>query len=101
VVLILTVIFMRRDKKTHAIAITPLIIVPLVHIIANLTAEYLDFFTLSVDDVNTLFTVLSLVISCVAFGVLSNLFDEKRHRKIYIITCGLYSLLLTAILIIR
>ena len=101
VVLVLCAIFLRRGKQQHAFAALPLIIVPLVHIIANLTAEYLEFWTLSVDEINAMFTAISLVISCVAFGVLSNIFEEKRSRKIYIITCGLYSLILTAILIIR
>ena len=100
VIIALSMIFLRSGKRTHALCVLPLTIVPLLHIAGVFSAPGIDgLWGMDIYTVQNIFTATALVVSGVALGIMSGFFPSKKIRLIYIVTCGLYTLILASILI--
>lgn len=88
-------IFLRAGKKNYAIAASPLIVVPLFQIIANILNE---IWGKQVNaDIKSITVVVGLAIAMVMLGLLSNVVGGKKPRAVYLMICSGFTIALTII----
>ncbi len=105
ILIILVIAFMSYRygaKSGWSTGMLPLVIVPFGHICGN----WMRFFVSSIFDVSfatawIAFDLVSLVITCLIIGGISLQIKKRKKRIAYLITCGVYSALITCILIVR
>lgn len=100
-VLVMSMMIFRTGKPGQAVAVLPLITVPLFHLIGMpLSSMLSQFFRApSVGLFHISFEVIGLVISCVLYGMLAGNMGSRRGRRTYIILCGTFSALLVIVLV--
>lgn len=97
----MAVIFIRRGAPQQGVAILPLVLVPLSYLVAGPLSRVLDplFPTLSFALFRISITLVGLVIACVLFGLLAGNMGGKASRRVYMILCGGFSVILCIVLI--
>lgn len=87
--------FLRAGKKDYAVAILPLVLVPLIQVLISLTME---LFAISLGaDMKSTILIIGLVLSIILTVLASQLVKSKRSRLIFIILCSCFTTLLTFI----
>ena len=103
IVLILVMAYMifRTGKTGQAVAILPLLLVPLAHILGSPLSRFLDslFSGLSGNLFWISFDVVGLVATCVLCGLLAGNMDTRGGRRAYMLLCGGFSAVLTIVLV--
>ena len=105
ILIILVIAFMAYRygaKSGWCTGMLPLTIVPFGHICGS----WMRFFFGSLFDVAATTAwigvdLISLVITCLMIGGISLQIKKRKKRIAYLVTCGVYSALLTCILIVR
>ncbi len=98
----LVLAFLRAHRKKYAFAVIPLMILPALHLLSYPTSVYLHkFFGAAELSVQHSVTVIALVISCLALGMMSRTFSSRRNRAVFIGICGIYTVILALILILK
>ncbi|MEG2039184.1 MAG: hypothetical protein RRZ73_05600 [Oscillospiraceae bacterium] len=100
IISMMSFMFMCTKKREMAIALLPLLLVPLLHISAGPVVRILIrsiqfpyyFLVLALD-------IIGLVVSSIAIGVLAGCIKHKALKNFYIVTCGGFSLILDLILL--
>lgn len=103
IILLMAVIVSREGSKSGWIAgILPLTIVPLGHIIGIwLGSPISGMLGVSTVTAHIAVDLVALVVTCLMIGGISLQIKRRRKRCAYLVTCGLYSVLLTCVLIVR
>ena len=103
IIVVMAIIVSREGRKSGWIAgILPLVIVPLGHIIGILVGTHLaKMFGITSTTAHIAVDLAALVVTCLIIGGVSLQIKRRRKRYAYLITCGLYSVLLTCVLIVR
>lgn len=103
IIVVMAVTISREGRKSGWIAgILPLIIVPLGHIIGLFIGAHIaKMFSITVITAHIAVDLAALVATCLIIGGISLQIKRRRKRYAYLITCGLYSVLLTCVLIVR
>ncbi len=100
IILLIVFVFLRAGRGNYALAVLPLAIVPVVHVIVIWCARYFaQLLSTRVGLVILWVDLLALVISCILYGVFVNAISSKGSRKTYLICCGGFSLIFTFLLI--
>lgn len=87
--------FLRAGKKDYAVAVVPLILVPLVQVLISLTME---LFAISLgSDMKSIILIIGLVLSIILTVLASQTVKARRLRLIFIILCSGFTTLLTFI----
>jgi|GEM_PF-1122768 len=105
ILVILVIAFMSYRygaKSGWCTGMLPLVIVPFGHICGN----WMKFFLGGIFDVSYTTAwigvdLVSLVVTCLIIGGISLQIKNRKKRIAYLVTCGVYSALLTCILIVR
>lgn len=100
ILIMLSLLLLRREKHEVSFALLPLVIVPLVHISAGPIVRLLvqkivlpfHFLVIAVDGIG-------LVIACIAIGVVGAFVKNKKIRWVYFLTCGGFSVILNWVLL--
>jgi len=102
VVLGIAFTFLRANRPNYAVSVLPLLLVPLAHLGSNPVARLLIKMTgLSTLEARVLFDVFALILACILFSLLSTSISSKKSRTVFVFCCGLFSLILTGILILN
>ena len=103
IILLLLMCYMifRTGRHGQAVAIVPLVLVPLAHLVGSPLSRMLDsmFSSLSGQLFWVSFDVLGLVVTCVLCGMLAGNMGSRAGRRIYMIFCGGFSAVLTVVLV--
>ncbi len=96
IILAMSYIFLRKEKGNYAMAILPLIFVPVAHLASGWAYKAMESF-LTVNYPVFVFTIdiIALVIACLFFGISSTALDTRKARLVYCIMCGGFSALFT------
>ncbi len=98
----LVLAFLRAHRKKYAFSIIPLIILPAMNLISYPLSAYLSYaFGILEEQTRNSIIVAALVVSCIALGMMSSNFSIKKNRHAYIIICGVYTLILSLIFILK
>lgn len=100
VLVMMSLLLLRREKRAVSLALLPLVIVPLVHISAGPIVRLLiqritlpfHFLVIAVDGIG-------LVIACITIGVVGAFVKSKKIRWFYFLTCGGFSVILNWVLL--
>ncbi len=102
IIFLLIFAFLRARRKKYAISMIPLMILPGLHLISYPISYYLHrTFDIAEKQTQNVITVIALIISCIALGIMSSSFNIKKNRIAYIVICGIYTLILALILILK
>ncbi len=102
IIFLLIFAFLRSHRKKYAISMIPLVILPAMHLIAYPISYYLSrTFGIMEGKTQNVITIIALIISCIALGIMSGFFNVKKNRIAYITICGIYTLVLALILILK
>lgn len=97
VILLMAFIYLRAGKKNYGLAVLPLALVPF----ANGSFIILTDCVVPIPGNLAIFymivAVLSLVVSCILYGLLSKNLLGKISRRVYLCLCGGFSVILTTI----
>lgn len=102
VILVVTVFMMRRaGNRTMAIAILPLGFVPTAHIIGFALELIIRFPATSLELVlmHVGLDIAALVLSCIMLVFFSLKFESKSGRNTFLVSCGIFELVLTLALV--
>lgn len=96
IILAMSYIFLRKEKGNYAMAILPLIFVPVAHLGSGWAYELVNSqfgigypaFVFSVD-------MVALVVACLFFGFSSAAIETKRAKIVYCVMCGGFTALFT------
>lgn len=81
VLALMFVVFMRAHKKDYALAIIPLVILPLAHIFSRLLANALDnILPLTGVELQVAIDMTAGLVSCLLIGLTGRRIQEKRTR---------------------
>ncbi|MBC8547129.1 hypothetical protein H8711_09335 [Clostridiaceae bacterium NSJ-31] len=100
-ILLMAAIIFRTGRAGQAVAVLPLATVPLFHLLGIPLSHLLDgwFSGMSSDLFQVSFQVVGLVIACVLYGLLAGNMGSRKGRRVYMILCGIFSALLTIVLV--
>lgn len=99
IILLIAFTFLRAGRTNYAVAVLPLALVPVVHVIADWCAKYFaQLLGARVGLIILCVDLLGLVISCILYGVFVNTISSKGSRKTYLICCGAFSVIFTFLL---
>ncbi len=99
----MSLVFWRSKKNTYAIAVLPLILPPLGHLISGILARGLDL-TLpfaSSFQIRIVIDLIAAVVACVLIGVTSQLlYETRKGRTLFAVCCSAFIVVFSAILIL-
>lgn len=103
VILVVAVIVSREGQKIGWVAgVLPLVIVPFGHILGIFVGTHIGkMLGISITTAHIAVDIAALVITCLLIGGISLQIKSRRKRFAYLFTCGIYSVLLTCVLIVR
>lgn len=103
VILIMSFMCLKGSKKSGwSIGMLPLILVPAGHI----TGSWLNALIATVFRITPIIAWISidicvLMVTCLMLGIISLQIKKSRLRIAYLVVCGLFSAILTCVLIVR
>lgn len=95
-------VFMRAGKKEYAVAILPLLIVPLMHIVSGPVARWFShFLPLTSVEIRVALDLTAGLISCLLIGVSSRRITASRSRTVFSFFCSGFIIILALVLVIN
>ena len=92
-------VFMRARKKDYALAVLPLLLVPLMHILSAPLARLLrDILPLTFTEIRAGLDTIAALFSCLLIGTGSRRISGKRPRRAFFICCAGFIIILTLVL---
>ena len=101
VIALMAGVFLKAGKMNYVLAVAPLILVPAAHLIGYpLSVQLGKLLPPRPALFATLLDLGALGVSAILFGfVAGSLIEPGKSRKIYLICCGLFSVVLTMVLV--
>jgi len=102
IVLAIAFIFLRSGRKIYAYGILPLVLVPLVNLLSDRLALWLGKI-LPFDENNIKICIIftALIAACLLIGFMGSKFQKKSARTVYLIICGLFTLILSMMFVVN
>ncbi|MEF9853806.1 MAG: hypothetical protein RSB36_01230 [Hydrogenoanaerobacterium sp.] len=102
-IVIIAYVISRTGRAGQAVAILPLITVPVFHLLGGPSSRFIGglFSVFSKPLIRVSFDVAGLVVACVLYGLLAGNMGSRGGRRVYMILCGGFSALLVIVLIGR
>jgi hypothetical protein len=103
VILVMSFMIFRSGKYSgFSIGVLPLTLVPIVHIVGLLSSPSLSRL-LHLDRITAVVAIdiIALLVTGLLIGAISNAIKSRRLRWGYLITCSLFSALLTIVLVLH
>lgn len=97
VLAVMLVLFLRAHKRDYAISVIPLMIVPAMHLVAQLIGEMKSLPLL--PDIQAAADVLGLAIAVAMMGMFCTKYRSRRAKYGYLCVCGGFVTALTIIFI--
>lgn len=98
----MSIVFWRRKKNSYALAVLPLMLPPLGHLISGILARGLDLtipFATSFQ-IRIVIDLIVAIIACVLIGITSQfLYETRKGRTIFVISCSVFIVVFSAMLI--
>ncbi len=99
-IVVMSLLMLRRERKEYALSILPLVILPAVHLLSPYLLGWAEAYTrLDRQGVLVFADAVALVVSCLLIGALAVKIEHKRARNTLVIICGLFLVVLSFILI--
>jgi len=99
----MALVFWRSKKSNYAVAVLPLVLPPLGHLISGILARGLDL-TLpfaSSFQIRIVIDLIAAIAACVLVGVTSQLvYETRKGRTLFALSCSLFIVVFSAILIL-
>lgn len=100
VLVCMMIIFMRARKKEYALAVLPLAMVPFIHIFSGLLARlFSSFLPLGIPELRVSIDLGVALVSCLLLGFTSRAVSEKRNRRLLLVFCSAFIIILTWVLV--
>ena len=103
VLIAMALVFWRSKKSNYAVAVLPLVLPPLGHLISGILARGLDL-TLpfaSSFQIRIVIDLIAAIAACVLVGVTSQLvYETRKGRTLFALSCSLFIVVFSAILIL-
>lgn len=102
IVLILAIMlfgFLRGGRKDYALAVSPLLIVPFIHILASLVQDVMKI-SLS-TNVKAAADVVGLAIAMAMLGFISGKIKSKKSKIAYLVITGGFTAVLTVMFVLN
>ncbi|MDR1002273.1 MAG: hypothetical protein LBL82_03250 [Oscillospiraceae bacterium] len=92
---------MRSGSKQFAVAIIPLGFVPLAHFIGEMAVSLIDASATPLETIlmRVGLDLIALVGSCLLLGFFARRFEKKGIRRVFLISCGMFDIVLAIALI--
>lgn len=95
------IVFMRAHKREYALAVIPLILLPLVHIGSGPLARLLgSFFPLGLRELRHAVDVTGGLFACLLIGLTARRIQGRRTRLIFTACCTAFLIILTLVLVL-
>ena len=102
VLALMFVVFMRAHKKDYALAIIPLVILPLAHIFSRLLANALDnILPLTGVELQVAIDMTAGLVSCLLIGLTGRRIQEKRTRLMFSLCCSGFIIILALVFVVN
>ncbi len=101
IVIAMTCIFVRYGRRSFAISILPLTIVPAIY---SLISFFIGYFTqneILAQQIICCALLVSVVVAGILFGVCTLIFKSKKAKLSYLICCGGFTLTFALVLLIN
>ena len=96
------IVFMRKGKREYAVAVLPLVLVPLMHIFSGVLANALAIpLQLTASEIRVIFDITAGLVGCVLIGLFALNIKGKRTRIAFMISCSGFIIILTWVLIMN
>ena len=100
VICAMAMVFLRARKKEYALAVLPLMLVPLFHILSGILANQLGrFIALTREELRALVDINMALLSCLLLGLASRGIGDKRNRNAFLLCCGGFTIILCWVLV--
>lgn len=100
VLICMMVIFMRARKKEYALAVLPLAMVPFIHIFSGILARFFSgFLPFSIAELRVFIDLGVALVSCLLLGFTTRAVPEKMNRRLLMVFCSAFIIILTWVLI--
>lgn len=103
VLILMALVFWRSKKNSYAVAVLPLTIPPLVHLISGILARGLET-TLPFANpfqIRIVIDLIAAIVACVLIGIASQfLYETRKGRSFFAISCSAFIVVFSAILIL-
>lgn len=95
-------VFVKAKKFHSGLSVLPLLITPAMHLASKpLSLFFRSSFGIDKNYTTITVHIVSLVLCGIIFGIISKNFKEKSSKLSYLILCGLYTVILTVVLILN
>ena len=102
IVLAIAFIFLRSGRKVYAYGILPLILVPLVNILSGqMVPAISSVLPFEHNSIKISLVFAALIAACLLIGFTGSKLDKKSARTMYMIICGLFTLILSMMLVVN
>ena len=99
-ILVVILMYMRAKKKDYAFATMPLLILPLINILAYmLSGKLSSLLPMDKFTVYSALNIVAVVISSCLVGVMSAKFKKKSNKTAYVVMSLIFNIVLAAILV--
>ncbi len=100
IILCIVIVFLRAKRTSYALAVLPLLIVPVLHILAIYCSRTFSLlFSLDRNLVMIGIDALGLIAACLLLGLASGNISSKKSRFYYLILTGAFLVILSWVLI--
>lgn len=91
----LIVVFLRSGHADYAVSVVPILLVPAAHLAGiPLTRLVLDFYPCRPFLVRVFTDVVGLAVACLLIAVFSRKIPTPKNKKLYLVLCTCYCVLL-------
>ena len=101
--LCLVVVFIRAWHGDYAASVTPILVVPFVHLLALPVSWWTDslFPALAPQSVVAFADIAAVVVSCLMIMSFSGKIRNRKNKKLYVVMLGGYNIILTCTFVHR
>ena len=102
VLILMAVVFMRSNRRHFALAVLPLTIPSIVHLVSGFLANTLDpaFAPITSVQIRILADLIAALVACLLVGLTSILVSKKRKtRLLFAIACALFIIVFSSFLL--
>lgn len=102
IILLVSYIFLRKEKPNLSLSILPLVFVPVLYIISMPMARFLySGLSLSVPLTRAFMVLLGAISACSIFGFLASKIRKKTFKTFYAVLCNGFTVVFAWILILE
>lgn len=102
IILVISSVFLRTKRKDYALAVLPLAIVPLAHIVSSPVSKIIaKIYPWEFNDIRLSFEIIALVVTGIFLTQSSMKIKSKTSRNAFLILCASFCIILELVLIYK